>query len=141
MHDFYPRMDRIFKRFGSNRHRFCEKHPRFKYQTLQSYWNTDKLPPGDVLEALAREYNVSLDTLVLGRRPEPTTTDNPVLNRVTVLLRQMDADDLLRAEGAIQVLQALGNQVPAGPTDSAPGPAGEDSDPDEWAELEEVTDE
>lgn len=66
MHDFYDRIDKVFRRAGSNRSRFCRKWG-FNYQTLQTYWNTDKLPPGNVLEALAREYRVSLDALVLGR--------------------------------------------------------------------------
>lgn len=66
MHPFYGRMKLVFKYHKSNRHQFCKKHG-YSYQTLQAYWNSDKLPPGNVLESLAREYNVSLDALVLGR--------------------------------------------------------------------------
>lgn len=78
MHPFYRRMDSVFRYAGSNRNRFCRKWG-FKYQTLQSYWNSDKLPPGDVLEALAREYHVSLDALVLGRawRAAPAESGAP----------------------------------------------------------------
>ena len=72
MHEFYQRIQTVFRQAGSNRHQFCKKRGH-KYQTLQAYWNSDKLPSGDVLEDLAKEYNVSLDTLVLGEAPRPRT--------------------------------------------------------------------
>ncbi len=73
MHEFYQRIQTVFRQADSNRHQFCKKRGH-KYQTLQAYWNTDKLPSGDVLEDLAKEYNVSLDALVLGRAPRRAPT-------------------------------------------------------------------
>ena len=69
MHEFYKRIQKVFKQAGSNRNRFCNKYG-YNYQTLQAYWSTEKLPQGGVLEDLAKEYNVSLDFLVLGRRTQ-----------------------------------------------------------------------
>ena len=122
MHRFYERMQSVFDRHDSNRHRFCRKHG-FNYQTLQTYWNTDKLPPGNVLEALAREYSVSLDTLVLGRMPTPAGARNPRLTRLIGLLQNLNEADLLRVEGAVLLLQSL------------------DLQDDDWAELEELPEE
>ena len=99
MHKFYERIESVFERHGSNRHRFCKKYG-LNYQTLQTYWNTEKLPPGNVLEALAEEYHVSLDTLVLGRMPALVRTRNPHLSRLTLLLEQLSDEDLLRVEPA-----------------------------------------
>lgn len=107
MHEFYNRMQSVFERAGSNRSQFCKKCG-FSYQTLQSYWNSDKLPPGNVLEALAREFHVSLDALVLGREPPETRAENPVLARLTQLLRRQDYESLLRIEGALRMFDYLG---------------------------------
>ena len=127
MHAFYRRMDSVFKRFGSNRHRFCEKY-QHNYHTLQTYWNTDKLPPGGVLHDIACEFNVSLDALVLGRLPTTTAGGRPILERVIERLQEKGDSDLLRIEGAIQMLEAFDreNRVSA------------DAIEDEWAELEEI---
>lgn len=84
MHAFYERVNRVFRYAGSNRNRFCKKWG-FNYQTLQAYWNTDRLPPGAVLEALAREYKVSIDAMVFGDAvpyaptsvPAPGNTGSP----------------------------------------------------------------
>ena len=119
MHKFYERIESVFERHGSNRHRFCKKYG-LNYQTLQTYWNTDKLPPGNVLEALAEEYHVSLDTLVLGRMPALVRTRNPHLSRLTLLLEQLSDEDLLRVEGAVRLLQSL------------------ELTNEDWAELEEL---
>ncbi len=75
MHDFYKRIQKVFKQAGSNRNRFCNKYG-YNYQTLQAYWSTEKLPQGGVLEDLAKEYNVSLDFLVLGRRTQDSHSTN-----------------------------------------------------------------
>ena len=66
MHEFYTRISKVFQSAGSNRNQFCKKYGHH-YQTLQAYWNTDKLPSGNVLEDLAKEYHVSIDALILGR--------------------------------------------------------------------------
>jgi transcriptional regulator with XRE-family HTH domain len=96
----------VFKKAGSNRNQFCKKFG-YNYQTLQAYWNTDKLPPGNVLENLAKEYNVSLDLLVLGRRPQDVTVQNPVINRITRFLEQQDGDSLLQVEGALKMFNYM----------------------------------
>jgi len=100
MHEFYERIARVFKDAGSSRYQFCKKY-KHHYQTLQAYWNSDKLPSGKVLEDLAREYHVSLDALVLGHE------ENPIINRIVRLLKQQDEQSLLRIDGAIQMFLVL----------------------------------
>ena len=102
MHGFYTRMQTVFKKEGSNRSRFCRKYG-YNYQTLQAYWNTDKLPPGNVLEDLTREYNVSLDYLVLGRRNNTPAQLNSVGGRIVEFLEKQGQDRLLEIEGAIRM--------------------------------------
>jgi hypothetical protein len=102
MHEFYRRMQSVFQRAGSNRNRFCKKYGH-NYQTLQAYWNTDKLPPGNVLEDLATEFNVSLDALVLGRNTQELPIENPMLARIIRYLVQQDNEELLRIEGALRM--------------------------------------
>ena len=106
MHEFYQRMQNVFQRAGSNRNRFCKKYG-YNYQTLQAYWNTDRLPPGNVLEDLAREFSVSLDALVLGRNTQELPVDNPLLTRIIRFLVQQDAEELLRLEGALRMYQTM----------------------------------
>jgi hypothetical protein len=113
MHEFYNRIQTVMQRAGSNRHQFCKKY-KHKYQTLQAYWDTDRLPPGKVLEDLAKEYNVSLDTLVFGTRE--LFTDNPIIRRINSFLAQQDEQNLLRIEGALKMLQYMNL---AGPDDAA----------------------
>jgi hypothetical protein len=115
MHEFYNRIRTVMERAGSNRHQFCKKYGH-KYQTLQAYWDTDRLPPGKVLEDLAREYSISLDTLVLGRRPQELRTDDPLLLGIMRFLAQQDRQNLLRIEGALKMLQYMSL---AGPEDAA----------------------
>lgn len=115
MHEFYRRMQSVFERAGSNRSRFCKKYG-YSYQTLQAYWNTDKLPPGNVLEDLAREFSVSLDALVLARNTQELPVDNPLLTRIIRYLVEQDAEELLRIEGALRMYRAMA------PTGAAPAP-------------------
>jgi len=115
MHEFYKRMETVMERAGSNRSKFCKLHG-YKYQSLQAYWNTDKLPPGNVLEDLARDYSVSLDVLVLGRSPPEISGDNPTIRGITRFLAQQDEKNLLRIEGALKMLQYMSL---SGPDDSA----------------------
>jgi transcriptional regulator with XRE-family HTH domain len=130
MHDFYQRIQTVFQQAGSNRHQFCKKRGH-KYQTLQAYWNTDKLPSGDVLEDLAREYNVSLDALVLGRSAPGAHEENPIVDRIIRTVKKLDEVSLLRVDGALQMFQYLlraGSIVPETPGEPAspgeePGPA------------------
>ena len=106
MHDFYRRIQAVFRQAGSNRNQFCKKYGH-NYQTLQAYWNTDRLPSGNVLEQMAREYNVALDYLVLGRKSQEIPIENPIVNRLTQFLAQQDDDSLLRIEGAIKMLRYM----------------------------------
>ena len=106
MHEFYQRIQTVFRQAGSNRHQFCKKRGH-KYQTLQAYWNTDKLPSGDVLEDLAKEYNVSLDTLVLGQSAPGAHEENPIVDRIIRSVKQLDEVSLLRVDGALQMFQYL----------------------------------
>lgn len=115
MHDFYNRIQTVMQRAGSNRSQFCRKYG-YKYQTLQVYWDSDKLPPGNVLEDLAKEFNVSLDALVLGRSPQDYTSEHPVVKEIVRFLAQQDEQNLLRIEGAIKMLKYLSL---AGPDDAA----------------------
>jgi hypothetical protein len=113
MHEFYSRIQTLMQRAGSNRHQFCQKYGH-KYQTLQAYWDTDKLPPGKVMEDLAKEYSVSLDTLVFGARE--LSTFNPIIQGIIRFLAQQDEQNLLRIEGALKMLQYMNL---AGPDDAA----------------------
>jgi len=106
MHEFYQRIQTVFRQAGSNRHQFCRKRGH-KYQTLQAYWNSDKLPSGDVLEDLAKEYNVSLDTLVLGGSAQAAHEESPIVNRIVRYVKQLDEVSLLRIDGALQMFQFL----------------------------------
>ena len=106
MHEFYQRIQTVFRQAGSNRHQFCKKRGH-KYQTLQAYWNSDKLPSGDVLEDLAKEYNVSLDTLVLGGSAQAAHEESPIVNRIVRYVKQLDEVSLLRIDGALQMFQFL----------------------------------
>jgi hypothetical protein len=106
VHDFYQRIQTVFRQAGSNRHQFCRKRGH-KYQTLQAYWNTDKLPSGDVLEDLAREYNVSLDALVLGASAPGAHEENPIVDRIVRTVKRLDEVSLLRVDGALQMFQYL----------------------------------
>ena len=106
MHDFYQRIQTVFRQAGSNRHQFCRKRG-YKYQTLQAYWNTDKLPSGDVLEDLAKEYNVSLDALVLGTSVSGAHEENPIVDRIVRTVKRLDEVSLLRVDGMLQMFQYL----------------------------------
>lgn len=106
MHDFYKRIQTVFRRAGSNRNRFCKKYG-YNYQTLQAYWNTHKLPPGNVLADLAREFNISLDALVLGRSFQDVHFENPILTRIAHFLIQQDDESLIRIEGALMMFKYL----------------------------------
>ena len=106
MHDFYKRIQTVFQQAGSNRNQFCRKRGH-KYQTLQAYWNTDKLPSGDVLEDLAEEYNVSLDALVLGGSAQGAHEENPIVDRIIRSVKRLDEVSLLRVDGALQMFQYL----------------------------------
>jgi transcriptional regulator with XRE-family HTH domain len=121
MHEFYRRMQSVFQQAGSNRNRFCKKYG-YSYQTLQGYWNTDRLPPGNVLQDIAKEFNVSLDALVLGRNTQELPVDNPVLSTIIHYLVQQDAEELRRIEGALRMYRAmaLSGPEPSGRRDGLP---------------------
>lgn len=106
MHGFYARIQTVFQSAGSNRNQFCKKYGHH-YQTLQAYWNTDKLPSGNVLEDLAREYHVSIDALVLGSSPPDVSEESPIVNRIVRFLRRQDEQSLLRIDGALQMFRYL----------------------------------
>jgi len=160
MHRFYKRIKLVFKYAGSNRNQFCKKLG-YNYQTLQTYWDTNKLPPGNVLEDLAREYNVSLDALVMGVAVRPVAVENPVIRDISRWLEKLGKDDLLKVEGALRMFEYM-SSVDGGETnrmssdveidtaivkdltddvEAAVGePASDDDsdDDDEWATLEAV---
>jgi transcriptional regulator with XRE-family HTH domain len=123
MHEFYDRVQTVFQRAGSNRNQFCKKYG-YSYQTLQAYWNTDKLPPGNVLVDLAREYHVSVDALLLGRSVPENSEENPIIARIVGFLRQQDDQSLVKIDGALQMFQYLalsGAQLHAAPGEPRPG--------------------
>jgi hypothetical protein len=124
MHEFYKRMQVVFKQAGSNRSQFCRKRG-FNYQTLQACWNTDKLPPGNVLQDLAREYSISLDALVLGRAAPEAANEDPAIGAITGFLKQLDRQGLLQVEGALKMFRYLTLTAPEGSQEpSATEPAG-----------------
>jgi transcriptional regulator with XRE-family HTH domain len=126
MHAFYQRIQTVFRQAGSNRHQFCRKRGH-KYQTLQAYWNTDKLPSGDVLEDLAKEYNVSLDALVLGASAPGAHEENPIVDRIVRTVKRLDEVSLLRVDGALQMFQYLlrsGSLAAESSDEAAPEPGG-----------------
>ncbi len=143
MHRFYKRIKLVFKYAGSNRNQFCKKYGH-NYQTLQAYWDTNKLPPGNVLEDLSREYNVSLDALVMGVGVRPVAVENPVIREISRSLEELGKDDLLRVEGALRMFGYItssdGETGTAAAEDLRHTLEGGASDPDdeEWATLEPV---
>jgi transcriptional regulator with XRE-family HTH domain len=106
MHEFYERIQKVFKSAGSNRNQFCKKYGHH-YQTLQAYWNSDKLPSGSILEDLAKEYHVSIDALILGRSPPDVSEENPIISRIVRFLKKQDEQSLLRIDGALQMFGYL----------------------------------
>ncbi len=122
MHEFYKRMQSVFTQAGSNRNQFCRKRG-YNYQTLQAYWNTDKLPPGGVLEDIAQEYSVSLDALVLGRAAPQPEVEDPVIRGIVEFLKQLDSQALQQVQGALKMFRYLTLTGPAGETVQAGGPA------------------
>ena len=124
MHEFYQRIQTVFRQAGSNRHQFCKKRGH-KYQTLQAYWNSDKLPSGEVLEDLAKEYNVSLDALVLGGSAQAAHEESPIVNRIVRYVKQLDEVSLLRIDGALQMFQFLlrSGSIAAEPPEGTAGEA------------------
>lgn len=70
-HPFYIRTASVFRERGSSRAAFCRKYD-YAYNTLQSYWNTEKLPHGNVIHDLCLEYNVSADYLLYGKTSQDT---------------------------------------------------------------------
>jgi transcriptional regulator with XRE-family HTH domain len=129
MHEFYARVQEIFRQAGSNRSRFCRKHG-YNYQTLQAYWNTDRLPPGNVLEDIARDYDVSLDSLVLGRTSPGIDVRDAALAGIVRFLRQLDPRSLPQVEGALKMFRylSLTSQDPGGTARRGTAPAA-DLDP------------
>lgn len=123
MHEFYRRMQAVFTQAGSNRNQFCRKRG-YNYQTLQAYWNTDKLPPGAVLEDIAREYSVSLDTLVLGRAAPQAADQDPAMGRIAELLKHLDGPSLAQVEGALKMFRYLSLTDRLAPRGAAQGAAG-----------------
>jgi transcriptional regulator with XRE-family HTH domain len=117
MHEFYNRVQTVFKSAGSNRHQFCKKYGHH-YQTLQAYWNTDKLPSGNVLQDLSKEYHVSIDALILGRSPPDVSEENPIVARIVRFLRRQDEQSLLRIDGALQMFGHLALSSALQPTAS-----------------------
>jgi hypothetical protein len=113
MHEFYKRMQAVFTQAGSNRNQFCRKRG-YNYQTLQAYWNSDKLPPGSVLEDIALEYSVSLDALVLGRAAPQAEAEDPVIRGITAFLKQLDGRALQQVQGAMKMFRYLTLTGPAG---------------------------
>jgi len=65
-HQFYKRIASVFRERGASRSAFCRKYG-YAYNTLQAYWNTDKLPHGNVIHDLCLEYGVSADFLLFGK--------------------------------------------------------------------------
>jgi hypothetical protein len=106
MHEFYNRVRKVFDGAGSNRHKFCKKKGH-SYQSLQAYWNTDKLPPGKVLQDPAMEYHVSVDALIFGSATPDLTEENPIISRIVQYLRKQDEQSLLRIDGALQMFRYL----------------------------------
>jgi hypothetical protein len=106
MHEFYQRVQAVFELAGSNRNQFCRKWG-YNYQTMQAYWNTDKLPPGNVLEDLAKEFNVSLDALVLGGTSQDVRVENPKIKSITAFLEQQDEQTLLQIEGTLKMFKYM----------------------------------
>ena len=123
MHEFYTRMQTVFQRVGSNRSQFCKKYGHH-YQTLQAYWNSDKLPAGNVLEDLAREYHVSIDALIFGRSQPDVFEENPTIGRIVRFLRRQDEQSLLRIDGALQMFRYLSLSSAPPRTDSTQPPGG-----------------
>jgi hypothetical protein len=120
MHEFYNRMQAVFRQAGSNRSQFCRKHG-YNYQTLQAYWNTDRLPPGNVLEDLAREYSVSLDALVLGNAVPQSPAEGPAIAEIVRFLKQLDPQGLGQVEGALKMFRYLSLTGPAAVAGAARG--------------------
>ena len=83
-HPFYIRMASVFRARGSSRSAFCRQYS-YAYNTLQSYWNTEKLPHGNVIHDLCLEYGVSADFLLFGKPAQNTKLSGKLHEFLTAL--------------------------------------------------------
>lgn len=62
-------MDIILAAKGTNRHTFCKQYG-YKPNTLQNYWGTNKLPPGNIVADLCEYVEESADYFLYGKKKQ-----------------------------------------------------------------------
>lgn len=97
MHEFYIRVETEFKRQGKTRNQFC-KERNVPYSSLQKYWDTDRLPQGDVLEEIANFLNSSLDYLIFGKNHEINGTTESIV----ALIKNINDEQRIELRGIIR---------------------------------------
>ena len=60
-------MDIVLTTRGTNRHSFCKQYG-YKPNTLQNYWGTNKLPPGNIVADLCEYVKESADYFLYGKK-------------------------------------------------------------------------
>ena len=102
MHPFYQRANKLMKERKTNRKQFCEKYD-IPYSTLQSYWGTDKLMPGDYMWKFSEWLRASLDFLVWGST-EGDLAYRPAIQRVILYLSSFPDETILEILGMVKYI-------------------------------------
>lgn len=97
MHEFYSRAETEFQKQRKSRNQFC-KEKGIPYSSLQIYWNTDKLPLGDMMVDLADYLGVSLDFLVYGKIRDTDNTTESIVD----LIKDTDMEQKIELRGIIK---------------------------------------
>ena len=112
-HPFYTRTASVFRERESSRSAFCRKYG-YAYNTLQSYWNTEKLPHGNVIHDLCLEYSVSADYLLYGKTAPDTRLSGKLQEFLTSLSIYSD-DQLGELLGATRMYIIAKQMIPGRP--------------------------
>jgi len=94
-------MDIVLAARGTNRHSFCKQYG-YKPNTLQNYWGTNKLPPGNIVADLCEYVAESADFLLYGKKLQYKAS--PELEAATEMLDLLNEENRLAAFKYIKFL-------------------------------------
>ena len=109
MNNFYTRADQLFRERKTSRRRFTLSID-MPYSSLGAYWNTDKLPPGDVIVALAEYLRTDLNYLVYGKK-NPLLESN-ILREIVEFLNRFTDLQITEIFGAIKQYILMVQMIP-----------------------------
>jgi hypothetical protein len=89
-------MEVVFATRGTNRHSFCKQYG-YKPNTLQNYWGTNKLPPGNMVADLCEYVEESADYLLYGKKKQlKTPSEREATKEMIDLLTEEDHITIVR---------------------------------------------